>query len=99
MKDLVKKCTVYTLHSQYKDNDEEVLGAFDSIEAMLSFFAKCVAEDYPNNEKEPAYVTALVARLTANLLGKGDADECVDGRTRYWYGEYDVMGFNKEESV
>ena len=95
MKELVEKGTVYVLNSRYKDNDDETLGAFDSMEALLAYFARTVSADH--KDEDPAAVIDLVATLTANLLGKGDQDECTDGRTHYWYSEYDVMGFKENE--
>jgi len=95
MRKLVEKQTIYTLNCCYKDNDSEVLGAFDSVDALLAFFGKFISQDH---REDPVEDTAcLIATLTANLLGEGDDDECVDGRTRYWYEEFKVMGFEEEE--
>lgn len=96
MKELVPMGIVYLLNSCYKDNDDEVLGTFDSMEALLAYFARTVSADH--KEEDPAAVIDLVATLTADLLGKGDHDECVDGRTRYWYSEFTVLGIKKEDA-
>lgn len=89
MKKLVEKETIFLLNACYKDNDDEELGAFDSMEALTTFFAKTILTDHKN--EDPAAVAALIATKTADLCGQGDADECIDGRTRYWIHEIDVM--------
>lgn len=92
MKELVKKGKVYVLNSCYKDNDNEILGTFDSMDALLVYFARTVAADHKDDDHGVS--VDLVATLTASLIGKGSNDDgCVDGRTRYWYSEFDILGF------
>lgn len=89
MKKLVEKETIFLLKACYKDNDDEELGAFDSMEALTTFFARTVLTGHKN--EDPAAVMELIATKTAELCGQGDADECIDGRTRYWIHEINVM--------
>ena len=89
MKKLVEKETIFLLKACYKDNDDEELGAFDSMEALTTFFARTILGDHKN--EDPAAVMGLIAMKTAELCGQGDADECIDGRTRYWIHEISVM--------
>lgn len=96
MKKLVKKGTVYVLNACYKDNDNEVMGCFASMDALLPFFARTIQEDH--KDEDPGEIMELVASLTADLLGEGSNDECVDGRTRYWCSEFDVMDFKTKEN-
>lgn len=89
MKKLVEKETIFLLKACYKDNDDEELGAFDSMEALTKFFARTILADH--KDENPAAVMDLIATKTAELCGQGDADECIDGRTRYWIHEINVM--------
>lgn len=89
MKKLVEKETIFLLKACYKDNDDEELGAFDSMEALTTFFARTILADHKN--EDPAAVMDLIATKTAELCGQGDADECIDGCTRYWIHEENVM--------
>lgn len=97
MKEIVEKDKVYVLNSCYKDNDDKILGAFDSMDALLVYFARTVSADHKDDD--PGVVLDLVATLTASLLGKGsDDDGCVDGRTRYWYSEFYTLGFPENDN-
>ena len=89
MKKLVEKETIFLLKACYKDNDDEELGAFDSMEALTTFFARTILADHKN--EDTAAVMGLIDTKTAELCGQGDADECIDGRTRYWIHEVNVM--------
>ena len=40
-----KRKEVFILTATYKDNDPETVGAYDSMQAMMRGFAKCVAEE------------------------------------------------------
>ena len=91
MRELIETGEVYLLNACYKDNDDEVMGCFASMDALLAFFARTIQADHKN--EDPLEIMELVASLTADLLGKGSNDECVDGKTRYWYSEFDVMDF------
>lgn len=91
MKEIIETGKVYLLNACYKDNDDEVMGCFASIDALLAFFARTIQADHKN--EDPGEIVELVASLTADLLGEGSNDECVDGRTRYWCSEFDVMDF------
>lgn len=95
MKELGKKGTVYILYACYKDNDDEVMGCFASMDALVAFFARTIQADH--KDEDPVEIMELVALLTADLLGKGSNDECVDGKTRYWYSEFDFMDFKTTE--
>ena len=39
------KKEVYILKATYKENDPETIGAYDSMQAMMRGFAKCIAEE------------------------------------------------------
>ena len=93
MKELVEKGTVYILNACHKDNDDEVIGCFASMNALLTFFARMIAEEHKN--EAPSEIIYLVATLTKDLLGQGSANECRDGRTRYWYSELEILGFEE----
>lgn len=95
MKEIVKTSKVYLLNACYKDSDDEVMGCFASMDALLVFFARTIQADHKN--EDPEEIVELVASLTADLLGEGSNDECVDGGTRYWYSEFDVMDFKTTE--
>ena len=94
MTELVEKGKVYVLTARYKENDDEVLGVFDSKQALFAQFARCIREDHKGEDE--ADVTALVADLTADLVHQGDHDECVDGKTTYGLAEYAVMGVKEQ---
>jgi len=91
MRKLIETGKVYILNARYKEYDDEVMGCFASMDVLLAFFARTIQADHKN--EDPREIVGLVALLTADLLGEGSNDECVDGRTRYWYSEFDVMDF------
>ena len=94
MKKIVETEKVFILKACYKDNDDEELGVFDSMEALLRFFARSILEYHKGEDR--VEVAETVAILTAKLCGEceaeGDDGECIDGRTRYWVSEMDVLG-------
>lgn len=98
---------VYLLHETYKDNDQETIGAYDSMEALCLGFARVIAEDRLTEMRPDSYgqmaenavsealrgVARDVATLLPALLGHEWAgDECRDGRTVYGWEEIDVEG-------
>lgn len=88
MKKFVKKATILLLKARYKDNDDEELGAFLSMDVLLRFFARTIM---PNHKGEALdKIAEIVALRTAELCGKGENGECVDGNTRYWIHEIAV---------
>jgi len=88
MKKFVEKGTVLLLKACYKDNDDEELGAFYSMDVLLRFFARMIMSDHKG--EAPDKIAEIVALRTAELCGEGENDECVDGRTRYWISEIAV---------
>ena len=97
MKSIYTNGTVHILMSCYNENDNNVVGVFDSMEALLTYFARKIAIEHKKDD--PRDVLELVARLTAYLVDNACDNECVDGRTRYWYCEHELLGFKKEEGV
>jgi len=102
---------VYILTESYKDNDPEISGVYDSIEAACRGFADriaagCVADIYPGpgmdippKVEEAARASArTVARLLPTLIGSdfGD-DECRDGRTVYGLMEETLESVEEDE--
>ena len=102
MREIVNKGTVFLLKACYKNNDDEELGAFEDMESLLAFFARVIVEDHKGESEID--IAEIVALRTADLCGEGDADECIDGWTRSWIHEMEVMGVadaqdcDKEES-
>ena len=97
--------TVYILDEDYKDQGPEIVGVFDSMQALCQGFADRIATDRFEmcaTAKEkfdiPQYVEDLVksvAKDVATLLPallhvEWSDDECIDGRTRYGIQEHEV---------
>jgi len=87
--------TVLILNAQYKECDTEVMGTYDSMDALLVHFSRILMKEH--NKEDPGEVATIIARRTADLLGEGE-DECVDGRTRYWYEEHEVLTLVNDNS-
>lgn len=98
------KKEVYTLTETYKDNDAEVIGAYNSKRAMIRGLAKRIAEEVTHDEKgylveadeyvEVAKKVAVVlADLIPSILGVEDWGRDEEGCCRYGksvFG-YDIM--------
>ncbi len=65
-----KKKEVYILQATYKDNDPETIGAYDSMQAMMRGFAKCIAEEVASDvgTAKSEDLSHAVARELADLI-------------------------------
>lgn len=88
--------TVLILNAQYKECDPEIMGTYDSIDALLTHFSEILRNDH--KKEKPKDFAEIVAHRTADLLGDSTADGCWDGRTRYWYEEHEVFTLKKGEN-
>ena len=98
------KKEVYTLTETYKDNDADVIGAYDSKRAMIRGLARRIAEEVTHDEKgylveadkyvEIAKKVAVVlADIIPSILGLEDWGRDEEGCCRYGKSvfEYDTM--------
>lgn len=94
--DKLRVCgTVFVLNASYKECDPEIMGAYDSIDALLTHFSEILKNDHKKDK--PKDFAEIVAHRTADLLRDRSVDGCWDGRTRYWYEEYEVFTLKKGE--
>ena len=91
---------VYILKSTYKDNDPEMIGAYDSMQAMMRGFAKSIADDIIENPRAGVEekVEYEIAKALADLIPAffdedypRDEEGCISyGKTTYGYETMEV---------
>lgn len=88
--------TVYILDARYKDNDDEILGAYDSLEALCVGFARSVAELLRSGGDMHPHIADTVARMMPSFLRVHGAkeDECRIGGTVYGWHTLAVETFD-----
>ena len=102
------KKEVYILHATYKQNDPETIGAFDSMQAMMRGFAKCVAEEVIGEsanrglpfDKLAEKVAVELADLIPAFFDEDyprDEEGCISyGKTTYGYETMEVESVEDE---
>ena len=65
-----KKKKAFILHETYKDNYPETIGAFDSMQAMMRGFARCIADEVASDvgTAKSEDLAHAVARELADLI-------------------------------
>lgn len=102
------KKEIYILQSTYKQGDPEMVGAYDSMRAMMRGFAKLIADEilgYPENGGVEQKIAHEVAKTLADLIPAFfDHDYPRDGegyirygKTTYGYDTMPVEGVDEDE--
>lgn len=91
--------TVYTLSAQYKDNDPEIIGAYETPRAMILGLATAVGAYH--HEERPLAIAKAVAHAVFDMMTKAggfasERDECRDGDTVYGYEAHDLFSDDDE---
>jgi len=86
-----KEKSVYILFERYKDDDNEVVGVYDSAKAMAAGLAENLAITCNAlNDEDSENITELVASMTAMLIDPNCEDECRYRNSVYTYGIWPV---------
>lgn len=99
---------VYILQSTYKQGDPEIVGAYDSMRAMMRGFAKSIADEilgYPEKGGIEQKIVHEVAKTLADLIPAffdqyypRDEDGYIRyGKTTYGYDTMRVEGVEENE--
>jgi hypothetical protein len=102
------KKEIYILQSTYKQGDPEMVGAYDSMRAMMRGFAKSIADEilgYPDKGGVEQKIAHEVAKTLADLIPAFfDHDYPRDeegyiryGKTTYGYDTMPVEGVDEDE--
>lgn len=103
------KKEIYILQSTYKQGDPEMVGAYDSMRAMMRGFAKSIADEILGHPPEKGGIEQKIAHEVAKTLADlipafFDHDYPRDeegyiryGKTTYGYDTMQVEGVDEDE--
>lgn len=93
-----KRC-VYVLRSEYKGDGQENIGVYESPEALVEGLATVVAANHQGEKAmDVARAVGLAVYDFLALPGNfppSEADECVDGDTRYGWDREEVLSSSR----
>ena len=100
------KKEIYILQATYKDNDPEIVGAYDSMHAMMRGFAKLIASEVEDDNRNatPKDLVRMVAVALADLMPAffsddfpRDEEDCIRyGNTTYGYEVLEMESVDSE---